>query len=1078
MEQLLATKHGEEPTPVDTTGLCLLSLDGGGVRGLSTLYILKGLMTQLNQERQAANLPPVKPCETFDLIGGTSTGGLIAIMLGRLEMGVDECIVAYSDLMKMVFEKKSSWLPISWTGRIKSQFDSERLKAAVEEVITPRNRSGTNLFNDERERVCKVFVCTTAKEVAGITRLRSYSLPDELDIAATICEAALATSAATGFFDPVSIEACQFVDGALGANNPVDEVEGEAANIWCSGTGDLKPLVKCFVSVGTGKPGKKAIEDNMLRFLSKTLVTMVTETEETEKKFIARWAKHFDENRYFRFNVDQGLQGIGLAEYKEQGTIEAATREYLRHQNQKFRVRDCIQNLRQKQNRTDTTFAAVVRSLCNVPFLRNTHFVGRHSQLEELERTLFAKDRPSKIAVTGLGGVGKTQIVLELAYRTRERYPECSIFWMPAANAESLEQAYLGVGQQLRIPGLDKEQADVKKLLQYHLSQESVGQWLLIFDNADDIDMWINHAKSRNGSPGLVDYLPISSRGGIIFTTRSRKIAVKLAPQHVIKVPEMDEEVATQLLNKSLIDQTLLQNRQNILKLLEELTFLPLALVQAAAYINANGTTLSNYLSLLKSQEQDALELLSKEFEDDWRDRNAKNPVATTWLISFDHIRQLDPLAAEYLSFMSCIDPRDIPQSVLPPAQSRKKETDAIGTLSAYSFVSRREADLSLDLHRLVHLATRNWLRREESLVKWTAKALARLNEVFPDNDHKKRSIWRAYLPHARYVLESGVIENGVEERTRLLRKSSLCLYSDGRYNEAEESFSQTLETDKRVLGVEHPDTLISMGNLALTYSKQGRWKEAEELEMQVMETRKKVLGVEHPDTLTSMNNLASSYSNQGRWKEAEELEMQVVEMRKKVQGVEHPDTLTSMNNLALTYSNQGRWKEAEELEMQVMETRKKVLGVEHPDTLTSMNNLALTYSKQGRWKEAEELRVQEMQMCKRVLGVEHPETLTSMNNLASSYSKQGRWKEAEELGMQVVETRKKVLGVEHPDTLISMNNLASSYSDQGRWKEAEELEMQVVKTRKKVLGAEHPDTLTSMNNLASSYSDQGRWKE
>lgn len=193
-------------------------------------------------------------------------------------------------------------------------------------------------------------MCSAAKETAGTTRLRSYTLPDERDIPATICQAALATSAATGFFDPVSIGARQFVDGALGANNPVDEVEGEAANIWSSGKGDLKPLVKCFISIGTGNPGKKAIEDNMVKFLSGTLVGIVTETENTERKFIARWAQHFDEKRYFRFNVDQGLQDVGLAEYKEQGKMEAATDEYLQHQAQKFRVRDCVENLQQKQS--------------------------------------------------------------------------------------------------------------------------------------------------------------------------------------------------------------------------------------------------------------------------------------------------------------------------------------------------------------------------------------------------------------------------------------------------------------------------------------------------------------------------------------------------------------------------------------------------------------------------------------------------------------------------------------------------------------------------------------------------------
>jgi patatin-like phospholipase/acyl hydrolase len=75
MSQILAQGHGEEPNPIDETGLCLLSLDGGGVRGLSSLYILKGLMTRLNHERQQKGLPAVKPCEVFDLIGGTSTGG-------------------------------------------------------------------------------------------------------------------------------------------------------------------------------------------------------------------------------------------------------------------------------------------------------------------------------------------------------------------------------------------------------------------------------------------------------------------------------------------------------------------------------------------------------------------------------------------------------------------------------------------------------------------------------------------------------------------------------------------------------------------------------------------------------------------------------------------------------------------------------------------------------------------------------------------------------------------------------------------------------------------------------------------
>lgn len=194
------------------------------------------------------------------------------------------------------------------------------------------------------------FVCTADRDTKDIVRLRSYSLPHEPNIRATICQAALATSAATTFFEPVSIGDRSFADGGLGSNNPVDEVEGEAANIWCSETGDLKPLVKCFISIGTGNPGKKAFEDSMIKFLNQTVVEIATETESTEKKFIARWAKHFDQKRYFRFNVEQGLQSIWLDEYKRKGAIEAATQGYLTNTAQKFRVRDCIQNMRLKKS--------------------------------------------------------------------------------------------------------------------------------------------------------------------------------------------------------------------------------------------------------------------------------------------------------------------------------------------------------------------------------------------------------------------------------------------------------------------------------------------------------------------------------------------------------------------------------------------------------------------------------------------------------------------------------------------------------------------------------------------------------
>ncbi|KAF2174727.1 hypothetical protein K469DRAFT_685748 [Zopfia rhizophila CBS 207.26] len=205
--------------------------------------------------------------------------------------------------------------------------------------------------------------------------------------------------------------------------------------------------------------------------------------------------------------------------------------------------------------------------------------------------------------------------------------------------------------------------------------------------------MWIAKAGPRQ-QPGqelhpLIDYLLKSKQGGIVFTTRDRKIAVKLAQQNVVDVPAMGEDAAAELLGKCLVNVDLAKSWQDTSALLLQLTYLPLAIVQAAAYINENAISLADYLSLLAEQEEEVIDLLSEEFEDDGRYRNIKNPVAITWLISFNQIQRRDRLAADYLLFMACIEPTDIPQSLLPAGASRKKEVDVIGTLTTYSFVNK-----------------------------------------------------------------------------------------------------------------------------------------------------------------------------------------------------------------------------------------------------------------------------------------------------------------------------------------------------------------------------------------------------
>lgn len=219
---------------------------------------------------------------------------------------------------------------------------------------------------EERDAKCKLAfrrntypnikyraVCAKAAELSTTVLLRSYTSDDALNnIPASICEAARATSAATSFFEPVTIgpRGRRFVDGALGANNPSDQLWNEAQIVWCkNGEIELGDLLKCFVSIGTGNPGSRPIAEGSLRFFSETLVKIATQTEDTAKLFVARHRRLYETKRYFRFNVQQGLQNVGLEEYKAAGLIDAATAEYMDGQEVKSAAEECALNLEQKQ---------------------------------------------------------------------------------------------------------------------------------------------------------------------------------------------------------------------------------------------------------------------------------------------------------------------------------------------------------------------------------------------------------------------------------------------------------------------------------------------------------------------------------------------------------------------------------------------------------------------------------------------------------------------------------------------------------------------------------------------------------
>ncbi|RYP47753.1 hypothetical protein DL768_006221 [Monosporascus sp. mg162] len=313
----------------------LLALDGGGVRGLSSLIILQQLMATVDPDS------PPKPCDYFDMIGGTSTGGIIAIMLGRLRMTVDECINSYVFLSEEVFEKKAHRVKIN--SQLQGRFDKAALERVVKHTLKNHSFDEDTLLKDSPYVPCKV------KQTSGTVCLTSYRSPrgstDLLD-STKIWQACRATSAATSFFDPITIGPFgeEFVDGAFGANNPIYTLWNQAQDVWGA---DLQNKLSCLVSIGTGVPGLKPVHDDALKIWS-TLKRLATETETTAEQFRRDKSSFGNEGRYFRFNVDRGLEGIGLEESKKIKEIAAATRLYIESQAVFQQMKACANNLAER----------------------------------------------------------------------------------------------------------------------------------------------------------------------------------------------------------------------------------------------------------------------------------------------------------------------------------------------------------------------------------------------------------------------------------------------------------------------------------------------------------------------------------------------------------------------------------------------------------------------------------------------------------------------------------------------------------------------------------------------------------
>ena len=643
------------------------------------------------------------------------------------------------------------------------------------------------------------------------------------------------------------------------------------------------------------------------------------------------------------------------------------------------------------------------------------------------------------------------------------------MFWVHAGSAPRLEKGYLDIAKEVNIVGWDSSDPNIDKLLlvKNWFEGKTSGQWILILDNADDTSLFYGH----DASSRLAEYFPRSSNGSILLTTRNKQVGLKFTTaRNVIPVSALTTAESVRLLKAKVDDDT--GGERSYADLANTLDNVPLALVQAAAYILEQSCPVSEYLDLYNRSDVIRIQLLSKDFEDDIRDSTTKNPVSATFAISFEHIKNSHPMAADILSFISTLDAQAIPTSLIPFDEDPVLFTEALGTLKAFSLITITSQDEQQNklfgLHRLVRLAMRNWLSLSYELELWTTKAVLITSKRFPTPKHENRETCRAYLPHALVLISADQITEEQIALALLQANVSWYLYTRGDYTSAELIARRSLALSEKALGQEHQSTLGTMGILAVVLGSQGRYEDAEAINQRTVKLNEEVLGQEHPHTLGSMSNLASVLHSQGRYEEAEAMDRRTLELRNKTLGQEHPETLTSMSNLAMMLYNQGKYEEAEALSRRTLELRLEALGQKHPDTLASMSNLALVLDNQGKYEEAEALSRRTLELRLEALGQKHPETLESMSNLAMMLDNQGKYEEAEALSRNTLELKEEVLGPDHPNTLRSVFNLACYFGHQRGYRESCLLFQRACTGFQIALGESHPMTLKCLEDYES----------
>ena len=754
-------------------------------------------------------------------------------------------------------------------------------------------------------------------------------------------------------------------------------------------------------------------------------------------------------------------------------------------------------------------------------------FTGRDNELAALHQAFRAGGATSAVqAVTGLGGLGKTRLAVEYAFRYATAYD--LVWWIRAEDPATMRGDYVELAKALALPSGKDDQAIAA--LRRELQRRR--DWLLVFDNAED--------------PGeLFSLVPERHRGHVLITSRRREWPH--AETRHLEVLSAEAAVGYLQRRGQVADADLARD------LADALGCLPLALAQAASVI-ATGMRAADYLDLLRKQ--------SPELFEEGHPADHEATIGSTWRVSVDRLAQRSPAAVALFRLAAFLGADAIPLDRLSPVPLMPAElaetlaspfllSRATAALGEYSLAET--ADGLLSIHRIVQAVTRSELGEDEP--RWAGLALATIAAAYPGQVREPETweVCESLLTHAlacaeharrlrldvtvtvplidrvaRYLLARGRLDSaaaamdqaiplaeqlGREDLIYLSCRNTYgqLLLARGDFTAARSACEEVYQARTRILGADDPETLRASRDLVEAVHRQGNWTEAAELQVrltesftrvlgpddletvtalahqaavlesighyaqalalqeQVLEARTRMLGQDHLDTLTAKASLAGALRNRGELRQARAMEEEVLEAFGRMLGQDHPYTLAAKSNLAGILRDLGELHQARAMEEEILEASSRVLGQDHPDTLTTKANLATTLYHLGELRQARAMEEQILEASSRVLGQDHPHTLNAQNRLAAALAGLGEFHQARAMQEQVLETRSRMLGQDHPATLSDTGNLAGTLRRLGELDEARAMQEQVLEAFGRVLGQDHPDTLTTKANLAET---------